>query len=117
MLRLLLFDENFNHRIVHGLELRLPSLDFVIAQEMELKGATDAELLGWAAMKNRVVITHDVDTMLKFAYERIAAGLAMPGVIAVPQKLAIGQAIDDLVAAIECSDPNEMEHSVLHLPL
>jgi len=34
MLRLLLFDENFNHRIVHGLELRLPSLDFLIAQEM-----------------------------------------------------------------------------------
>jgi hypothetical protein len=73
--------------------------------------------LDWAATKNRVVITHDVDTMLKFAYESIAVGLAMPGVIAVPQKLAIGQAIDDLVAAIECSDPSEMEHSVLHLPL
>jgi hypothetical protein len=39
MLRRLLFDENFNHRIVHGLQLRLPDLDFIIAQEIELKGA------------------------------------------------------------------------------
>lgn len=48
MLRRFLFDENFNHRIVHGLQLRLPGLDFVIAQEIELKGAKDPELLEWA---------------------------------------------------------------------
>jgi len=48
MLRRLLFDENFNHRIVHGLQLRLPDLDFVIAQEIELKAAKDPELLEWA---------------------------------------------------------------------
>lgn len=117
MLRRLLFDENFNHRIVHGLRLRLPDLDFVIAQEIELKGAKDPELLEWAAAENRIVVTHDVDTLLKFAYERIVGGQLMPGVIAVPQTLAIGQAIDDLVTAIECSEASELENSVLHLPL
>jgi hypothetical protein len=79
MLRRLLFDENFNHRIVHGLQLRLPDLDFVIAQEIELKGAKDPELLEWAATENRIVVTHDVDTLLKFAYERIVGGQLMPG--------------------------------------
>ena len=117
MLRRLLFDENFNHRIVHGLQLRLPDLDFVIAQEIELKGAKDPELLEWAATENRIVVTHDVDTLLKFAYERIVDGQLMPGVIAVPQNLPIGQAIDDLVTAIECSDASDLENSILHLPL
>jgi hypothetical protein len=117
MLRRLLFDENFNHRIVHGLQLRLPDLDFVIAQEIELKGAKDPELLEWAASENRIVVTHDVDTLLKFAYERIVGGQLMPGVIAVPQNLHIGQAIEDLVTAIECSEASELENSVLHLPL
>lgn len=78
MLRLLLFDENFNHRIIHGLQLRVPDLGCVIAQEMELKGAKDRKLLAWAATQNRVVVTHDLDTMLMFAYERITAGDAMP---------------------------------------
>ena len=45
MLRRLLFDENFNHRIVHGLQLRLAELDFVIAQEIELKGAQSSSSL------------------------------------------------------------------------
>lgn len=116
MLRRFLFDENFNHRIVHGLQLRLPDLDFVIAQEMELKGAEDTELLEWAASQNRIVVTHDVETLLKFAYERIVDGHSMPGVIAVSQNVHIGQAIDDLVTAIECSESSEIENSVLHLP-
>jgi len=77
MLRRLVFDENFNHRIVHGLQLRVPGLDFVIAQEIELKGAKDPELLEWAATENRIVVTHDVDTLLKFAYERIVGGQLM----------------------------------------
>ena len=117
MLRRLLFDENFNHRIVHGLLLRVPDLDFVIAQEIGLKGLKDPELLEWAATENRVVLTHDMDTLLKFAYERVARGQLMPGVIAAPKNLAIGRAIDDLATAIECTDASDLENSILHLPL
>lgn len=43
-----LFDNNFNHRILHGLQLRLPDIDFVIVHELSLKGTTDPELLEWA---------------------------------------------------------------------
>lgn len=117
MLRRFLFDENFNHRIVHGLQLRLHDLDFVIAQEIGLKGARDPELLEWAGAENRIVVTHDLETLLKFAYERVINRQRMPGVIAVSQNLHIGQAIEDMVAAIECSEANELENSVLHLPL
>ena len=34
MIRLLI-DENFNHRIPRGLKRRLPSLDYLLVQELE----------------------------------------------------------------------------------
>jgi hypothetical protein len=117
MLHLLLFDENFNHRILHGLELRSPNLDYRVAQETELKGATDPDLLAFAAEQGRIVVTHDLETLLKYAYDRVTSGLRMPGVIAVPQSLPIGRAIDDLITVLECCAPGDMEDSVLHLPL
>jgi len=89
MLRFLL-DENFNHRILHGLELRVPELDYVAAQEVELKGATDSDVLEWAARENRIVLTHDFETMLKSAYDRIVSAEPMPGLIALPQVMPIG---------------------------
>src|SRR5206468_10851449 len=40
----------------------------------------------------------------KFAYERVAAGQPMPGVIAIPKDLPIGQAIEEMHTVIECLD-------------
>jgi hypothetical protein len=41
----------------------------------------------------------------------------MPGVIAVPNSLVIGHAIEDLVTLIECSEQDEWNALVLYLPL
>jgi len=41
----LLFDENFNQRIVRGLQLELPNLEFEIAQKCGLEGKSDPEVL------------------------------------------------------------------------
>ena len=116
MLRLLI-DENLDHRILRGLRLRLPHLDFAVVQETEIKGAKDPPLLAWAAEHNRLLVTHDLKTIPKHAYERVEAGEPMPGVIAVPDSLAIGQAIEELVTIIECSEPHEWENLVIYLPM
>lgn len=39
--------------------------------------------------------------MTRFAYERVGAGLLMPGVIEIVPSTSIGQAVDELVFAIE----------------
>jgi predicted nuclease of predicted toxin-antitoxin system len=59
MLRLLI-DENFNQRILRGLRLRVPSLDFVLVQETALQGLQDPPLLHEAAVLHRVLVTHDL---------------------------------------------------------
>jgi hypothetical protein len=76
-------DENFNNDIVRGLLRRERHLDRVRIQDVGLSGATDPELLAWAAREGRVLLTHDVSTLRHFAYERVYAGLPMPGVFEV----------------------------------
>ena len=79
MLRFLA-DENFNGRILRGLLRRVPELDIVRAQDVEvLYGEEDPVVLAWAADEGRVVLTQDVATMAGFAYERVVAGEPMPG--------------------------------------
>ena len=110
-------DENFNNNIVRGVLRRRPDADFVRVQDAGLSGADDPTVLEWAAQQGRVVVSHDVSTLRKHAYERVAAGLRMPGVFEVPNTLSIGRAIDDLELIIECSLEGEWEGQVRYLPL
>jgi hypothetical protein len=113
----LLIDENFDHRILRGLRLRIPNLDYVVVQEMEFQGAKDKPLLAWAAEHQRIIVTHDVNTIPKYAYERIDAGEPMAGVIVVPEDLAIGIAIEELALLIECCAAEEFENQVKYVPI
>jgi hypothetical protein len=112
-----LIDENFDQRILRGLRLRIPSLDYVVVQDTELQGLTDRPLLAWAAAHQRILVTHDVNTIPKYAYERIAAGETMAGVIVVPEDLAIGSAIEELALLIECCTAEELENQVKYIPI
>jgi len=42
----------------------------------------------------RILVTHDVNTIPKYAYERVRAGQPMPGVIVIPEPQAVFEAID-----------------------
>jgi len=45
------------------------------------------------------------------------AGQPMPGVVAVPDSLPIGQVIEELAVLVECSRPGELENLVFYLPI
>jgi hypothetical protein len=113
----LISDEDFNNRIVRGLLRRFLLLDLIRVQDVGLAGRHDKEVLAWAAHENRLVLTHDFATMLDFAYDRVADDLKMQGVIAVPQDLPIGQAIEEILTLIEFSLENEWENQVVFVPL
>lgn len=114
----LLADENFDGRIYRGLVRQIPNLDIVRAQDFEhLYGADDPTILEWAAAEGRILVTHDVATMAGYAYDRVKAGLRMPGVFEVHFDMAIGQAVEELSLLILASDPEEWEGQVRFLPL
>jgi hypothetical protein len=116
MLRLAI-DEDFNNRILRGLLRRSLGLDIVRVQDAGLIGRTDAEVLEWAALEGRVLLTHDVTTMKRYVDERAAAGLPMPGVFEVGQQIPIAQAIEDILLIAECSTEGEWEGQINFLPL
>ncbi len=110
-------DENFNGDIVRGLLRRNPSVDIVRLQDIGLSGAEDSTVLEWAASQGRVVVTHDVTTMTRHAFDRVASGLPMPGVFEVKSTAAVGQVMGDLLLLAECSLEDEWERRILYLPL
>ena len=110
-------DENFNNDIVRGLWRRKSELDIVRIQDVGLSGADDPTVLEWAAREGRVLLTHDVTTMTRYAYERVRAGQPMPGVFEVSRAVPIGLAIEDILLLVECSLEDEWEGQVRYLPL
>ncbi len=113
---LFLADENFSHRIIRGVRLRIKELDLVTAQKAGKSGTRDPELLEWAADQNRILLTHDRQTIPKHAYDRIRAHLKMPGIIVVSTNLPVGEAIEVVSMYIEYGEMNDFDHQVIFLP-
>lgn len=112
----LLADENFNGKILRGILRVLPDLDVLRVQDTAIYEAPDPQVLEWAAKENRLLLTHDIETMVGFANERVAAGLPMPGVLAMPMDIPIATAIDNLLTILGASEPQEYENLVTFLP-
>lgn len=110
-------DENFDGDILRGLYRRRPGLDVVRVQDIGLNAKPDPEILAWAAVEGRVLLTHDRDTMPFHASERERAGQAMPGVFLVSDQMPIGQAIDEILLAVDCLEPEECMNLVRFFPL
>ncbi len=113
----LVSDENFNGDILRGLFRRRPDLDIVRVQDIGLKATPDPDILAWAAVESRILLTHDRDTMPFFAYERVRAGQPMPGVFLVSDMMPIGQAIDEVLLAVDCLTSEEFKNFVRFFPL
>ena len=64
-----------------------------------------------------LVLTHDVSTMTRYAYDRVREGKPMPGVFEVSREVPVKTAIEEILVLAECSLPGEWEGQVRYLPL
>lgn len=112
-----LADENFNGKLLTGLCAVLPEIDVVRVQDTDKIASPDPELLAWAAEQGRILLTHDVQTLAGYAYDRVRLGVPMPGIIEVRILQTIGATIDELALLIQASTPDEFENQVRYIPL
>ena len=112
----LLTDEDVDKNIIRGIRRRIPYLDILRVQDVQLMGKPDAEILEFAANDNRIVVTHDVNTMHSAAVYRMNSGLSMPGVFFVHQQSNIVDIIDDLELICECSIQAEWCDRLEYIP-
>jgi predicted nuclease of predicted toxin-antitoxin system len=92
-------------------------LDIVRIQDVGLSGAGDEAVLEWAAREGRILLTHDVSTLTRYAYDRVKASLPMPGVLEVSRAVPVSTAIEDILLLAELSLPREWEGQIRYLPL
>lgn len=109
-------DENFNNRILRAIQRRLPEIDIVRIQDTLGSSFDDPTVLEWAAQEQRMLLTHDVQTIPDYAFERVRAGLSMPGVIEIDDTAPLANIIEDVALVATASKEGEWEGQVLYIP-
>ncbi|MFP3939438.1 MAG: DUF5615 family PIN-like protein [Thermoanaerobaculia bacterium] len=101
--------------MAEGTRRRLSGPDLVSIRAFGLRHSEDSAILEWAAKTGHVIVTHDVSTMTAAAEERLRQDLPMPGLILVPQKLGIGEAVRRLSTLLQEAKEENFEGRVLWL--
>jgi hypothetical protein len=94
-----------------------PDLDIVRVQDVGLASTDDPAILERAANLDRVLLTHDVSTLTKYAYDRVSAGKHMPGAVEVSRKVPLSTAIHEILYVAEVCEQGELEGQIIYLPL
>jgi predicted nuclease of predicted toxin-antitoxin system len=111
-----LADADLNHAIVKGCRRQEPALDFLSANEAGLERVPDPEVLALAAEQNRILVTHDRQTMPHHFGEFMMKRGTSPGVFLVSQYAPIGPVIDALVLIWAASDAGEWKNRIVNIP-
>jgi predicted nuclease of predicted toxin-antitoxin system len=111
-----LADADLNRKIILGLRRREPTIDFKTAQEGDVSGRPDPEVLSIAARENRILVSHDRRTMPAHL-ARFMDTQSSPGLIVVSQDAGIGTAVEDLLLIWAASTLEEWRDAIGFVPL
>jgi hypothetical protein len=111
-----LADADFNHAIVKGCRRHEPAMDFLSANEAKLEGVPDPNVLALAAEQDRILVTHDRQTMPWHFAEFLMSGRSCPGLFLVSQQAPIGEVIDALLLIWAASDAEEWKNRIVNIP-
>jgi Domain of unknown function (DUF5615) len=109
-------DADFNQDIVDGVLKKEPSIDFQTANQTDLEGRPDEEVLAIAAQAGRLLVSHDRRTM-PIHFAKFIAIQTMPGLLIIPQNLSLQEAIDTLILIWAVSSEEEWLNRIVYLPL
>jgi len=113
-----LADENFRSAIIRGLLRQAPTFDIVRAQDVaEVAGQDDLALLRFATAGGRVVVTHDLSTMIPAMREQMRLASRCAPIVLVPDSLPVSAAVEDLLLLNECAVEADWAAGVVYIPL
>ena len=109
-------DADLNEVIIAGVRRREPEIDFLTANDVDLRVLTDLQVLEIAARDNRILVSQDFRTM-PAAFARFLDEHSSPGVFIVPQSMEYLAAIESLLMIWAASDAAEWSNRICRLPL
>src|SRR5580693_1835082 len=102
--------------IVEGLRRREPAINFQTARQGSVIGLPDPEVLTVAVRENRILVSHDRQTMPAH-FVRFIQIQPSPGLLIVEQDLGIGVAIEQLLLIWAASDHEEWQNTIGYIPM
>lgn len=108
-------DADLRHPIVTGLKRRESAIDFRTAQEAGLAGLDDLMVLGIAADEERLLVSHDVNTMPEH-FARFIETRTSAGVILISQQLSYRDAIEGLLRVWITTEAEDWRNILSFLP-
>ena len=109
-------DSDLRDAIRLGVLRREPSIDFTSALTAKLAAKPDPEVLRLCAEDNRILISHDENSMPSHFRSFLAAGNSSPGVLIAAQDCPIGAVISILLIWI-ASESHEWCDRLVWLPV
>jgi hypothetical protein len=109
-------DNDLRFAIVRAVLRREPAVDFLSAQQSQLHGVDDPELLESVASAGRVLVSHDRRTMLRHFHDRLMSGKSSPGLLIVSQSAPIGEVVEALVVLWAVALAEDLRDQVFHVP-
>ncbi len=110
-------DNDLRNSIRLGVLRREPSIKFASAREAELDHVSDPDVLLFCAQRNRLLVSHDENSMPSHFNAFVAAGHHSPGVLIVPQHVPTREVIDSLLLLWLASEAGEWGDRIAWLPL
>lgn len=114
-------DENFNQNIIASLRRRYPTIDVLIFAEAGLvEGVPDPQVVVETARLDRILLTHDRQTMpTHFAAvlaERLPIGEHLPGALIISQSMPFGVVVEEIALDWGASRHGEWRDRGVFLP-
>ena len=108
-------DNDLRKAIVRGAVRREPRMNFRSAQAARLDRVPDPEVLAFASVEGRILVSHDFQTMPRH-FRQFTQGRRSPGVLLVRQDLPVGEAIETLLPIWEASEADEWVNRLCLVP-
>jgi len=113
-----LADENSDNDILRGIRRRVAAFDVIRAQDVdEISGLDDPAVLAWATTNGRVVLTHDLSTMIPAMQEQVKRFASCSPIVFARDSLPVSLVIEEILLLDECSIEPDWAAGVIYLPL
>jgi Domain of unknown function (DUF5615) len=109
-------DYDLKRAIISGVKRRIPEIDFKNADDAQLRGLDDQEVLAYAAREGRILVSHDRSTM-PIHFANFVLAQESPGLILIEQSLPVREAIEDILLIWEASEAEEWINRLEFIPL
>jgi Domain of unknown function (DUF5615) len=108
-------DADLNEDIVKGVLRRELGIDFQTVTSAGLRGLSDLEVLAFAAVEGRILVSHDRKTMPQ-TFGKFIHGTTSPGLFLISQKTDLLIAIECVLLAWIASDHEEWINRMVAIP-